>query len=158
MIYTDFSASLASLLKPIENSILSKSCPARPTKGSPCKSSSRPGASPIIIILADGEPAEKTAFLAPYFKSQYGKFSIAAFSSDKFFAFADTITASSVGLSGIIFTGLSFGSEVFGPRFASTLLSNLLIGFSEIASEMPSSACHSKSAFALFKSKTDSIF
>ena len=46
------------------------SCPARPTKGTPCRSSSRPGASPMIITRASGSPSAKTRLRAPFFSSQ----------------------------------------------------------------------------------------
>jgi len=40
--------------------ILVRSCPASPTKGSPCRSSSRPGPSPTKTNLACGFPDPKT--------------------------------------------------------------------------------------------------
>ena len=43
--------------------ILVRSCPARPTNGTPCRSSSAPGASPMNMIRASGEPSEKTVCL-----------------------------------------------------------------------------------------------
>ena len=46
----------------------SRSCPERPTKGSPARSSSRPGASPITIRRARGSPSAKTRLRAPRFK------------------------------------------------------------------------------------------
>ena len=44
---------------------LSSNCPARPTKGSPCKSSFSPGPSPTNRILAFGLPTPKTTWCRP---------------------------------------------------------------------------------------------
>ena len=57
---------------PMAASIRSNNCPARPTKGLPCMSSSRPGASPMIITRAAGLPSKKTRFRAPILRSQWG--------------------------------------------------------------------------------------
>ena len=44
-------------------SILSSSCPARPTNGKPCRSSSSPGPSPIIITSGFSAPIPGTVLL-----------------------------------------------------------------------------------------------
>ena len=49
--------------RPMASIICVSSCPARPTKGSPCKSSSWPGPSPTNISSAWGLPAPKTILL-----------------------------------------------------------------------------------------------
>src|SRR5450756_2905743 len=43
--------------------IFVRSCPARPTNGTPCASSSAPGASPTNMIRAAGDPSAKTVCL-----------------------------------------------------------------------------------------------
>ena len=55
----------SSLVNPTAASIFVRSCPARPTNGSPCRSSSRPGASPMKTIFADREPLPKTVRVRP---------------------------------------------------------------------------------------------
>ena len=45
-------------------SILSSSFPARPTKGRPMRSSSRPGASPMNMMREAGLPSAKTVWVA----------------------------------------------------------------------------------------------
>ncbi len=50
--------------RPIPSSIMRvRSWPARPTNGTPCASSSAPGASPMNMIFASGEPSAKTVCL-----------------------------------------------------------------------------------------------
>src|SRR5680860_1295099 len=49
--------------RPMASSIWLSSCPARPTKGSPWRSSSAPGASPTKITSASASPAPNTAFV-----------------------------------------------------------------------------------------------
>ena len=56
--------------KPIAASMRSRSWPARPTKGRPIRSSSAPGASPMIIKGAAGLPSAKTVFVAVRFNGQ----------------------------------------------------------------------------------------
>ena len=68
-----------------------KSFPARPTKGFPSLSSSAPGASPISIILAFGEPSEKTIFVRVLQSSQPTQF-FARASSSKSAAFISFYT------------------------------------------------------------------
>ena len=55
---------------PIAASMRSSSCPARPTKGLPMRSSSAPGASPMIITGAAGLPSAKTVLVAVRFSGQ----------------------------------------------------------------------------------------
>ena len=55
----------SSRAKPMAARILVSSWPLRPTKGSPCRSSSRPGASPMRTRSASGLPAPKTVCLRP---------------------------------------------------------------------------------------------
>src|SRR5439155_6410227 len=59
-----FAIYTSSRLKSIAASILLRSCPARPTNGSPCLSSSAPGASPITMTFAFGLPTPKTNFVS----------------------------------------------------------------------------------------------
>src|SRR5579863_5732482 len=49
---------------------LSRSFPERPTKGSPARSSSRPGPSPTNMRSADGLPTPKTTCVRPEAKPQ----------------------------------------------------------------------------------------
>ena len=58
---------------PIAASMRSRSWPARPTKGRPIRSSSAPGASPIIMTGADGSPSAKTVLVAVRFRAQPSK-------------------------------------------------------------------------------------
>ena len=51
---------MSSRVNPIARMIFVRSCPAGPTKGSPCSSSSAPGASPTNIKSAEGLPAPNT--------------------------------------------------------------------------------------------------
>lgn len=51
---------VARLVTPASRSAQSSSCPAAPTNGTPCASSSAPGASPIKTSLALAEPDPKT--------------------------------------------------------------------------------------------------
>ena len=67
-------------------SILSSSWPARPTKGLPMRSSSRPGASPISITRPSATPSAKTVLVAVRFRAQPSKASSAAFSSARLVA------------------------------------------------------------------------
>src|SRR3984957_13618019 len=48
----------------------SRSLPDRPTKGSPARSSSRPGPSPTKSRSAVGEPTPKTTWVRPFAKGQ----------------------------------------------------------------------------------------
>ena len=48
---------------PISSSSLFSSCPARPTNGRPCRSSSAPGASPTKISSASALPEPKTTLV-----------------------------------------------------------------------------------------------
>src|SRR5580704_16578361 len=56
--------------RPIAASMRSSSCPARPTNGRPIRSSSAPGASPMIMTGAAGLPSVKTVLVAVRFKGQ----------------------------------------------------------------------------------------
>src|SRR5207249_1442571 len=51
--------------RPIPASSCSSSFPAAPTKGTPCLSSCKPGASPTNIRSAFGSPAPKTTWVRP---------------------------------------------------------------------------------------------
>jgi hypothetical protein len=59
--------------RPIAASMRSRSWPARPTKGRPMRSSSAPGASPMIMTGAQGLPSAKTVLVAVRFKAQSSK-------------------------------------------------------------------------------------
>ena len=58
--FTTFPIKTSSLSKFIALSISVRSCPALPTNGRPCLSSSAPGPSPITITSASGLPVPKT--------------------------------------------------------------------------------------------------
>jgi hypothetical protein len=64
---------------PAALSMRSSSWPARPTNGAPCRSSSAPGPSPMIISGASAGPRETTAWRAPWvFSGQPSKAAMAA--------------------------------------------------------------------------------
>src|SRR5579885_3534660 len=76
---------------PMPASSFERSCPAAPTKGTPCLSSWKPGASPTNIRSADGEPLPKTTWVRPSAR----RFSSAAATRP-----AATATTAEAGLSG----------------------------------------------------------
>src|SRR5262245_19969998 len=51
---------------PTDSSIFVRSCPARPTNGFPCRSSSSPGPSPMTMRRASGWPLPKTIVVRPW--------------------------------------------------------------------------------------------
>src|SRR5713226_3569396 len=55
---------------PIVASMRSSNCPLRPTKGRPSRSSSAPGASPMIMTDAAGLPSRNTVLVAVRFNGQ----------------------------------------------------------------------------------------
>src|SRR5262249_44980034 len=59
----------------------SSSWPARPTNGLPCKSSSRPGASPLSLSLGSSLPRAKHRLVAVRFKAQPSNAATSASSS-----------------------------------------------------------------------------
>src|SRR5215472_1217817 len=66
---------------PIAASMRSRSCPARPTKGSPIRSSSAPGASPMNMTGAAGLPSINTVLVAVFFNGQSSKAATSAANS-----------------------------------------------------------------------------
>src|SRR5689334_11081387 len=58
-------------LRPIRASSVSSSLPAAPTKGSPCRSSLKPGASPTIMTLAGHGPTPGTAWVRVAWSPQF---------------------------------------------------------------------------------------
>ena len=68
--FTTLAMYTSSRRSPMAAIMLLSSCPARPTKGSPCSSSSAPGPSPINMISARGFPTPKTMFLRPRLRPQ----------------------------------------------------------------------------------------
>ncbi len=67
--------------RPIAASMRSRSWPARPTKGRPIRSSSAPGASPMIMTGAAGLPSAMTVLVAVRFSAQPSNPAIAASSA-----------------------------------------------------------------------------
>jgi hypothetical protein len=67
--------------RPIAASMRSRSWPARPTKGRPMRSSSAPGASPMIMTGAAGLPSANTVLVAVRFKAQPSQSAINAASA-----------------------------------------------------------------------------
>ena len=67
------------LLKPQACRILSSSCPDRPTNGRPCRSSSLPGASPIMTMGAWGLPSPKITWFLVSAKPHLSQFNISLF-------------------------------------------------------------------------------
>ena len=104
---------------------MSSSCPDAPTKGSPTISSSRPGASPIIISRAPGLPSANTRLLAVCFSAHPSNASKAAFRS------ANDVIAARSGESGVDFCDFCadpvlavIAPEIFGGAGADTLLND----------------------------------
>ncbi len=62
LLFMMFVMYVSSLFQPISSISLSKSWPARPTKGLPARSSQKPGPSPIKRMSVSGSPSPKTRF------------------------------------------------------------------------------------------------
>src|SRR5437763_1644499 len=74
--------------RPIAASMRSSNCPARPTKGRPMRSSSAPGASPMIMTGAAGLPSRNTVLVAVRFNGQSSKAAISSASASMLSAVA----------------------------------------------------------------------
>jgi hypothetical protein len=75
---------VSSRFKPMASMILSSSWPARPTKGRPVRSSSRPGPSPAKSSRAFGLPSPNTMWLRPECSRQRVQSPISCRSSSSF--------------------------------------------------------------------------
>src|SRR5262249_2798913 len=146
VMYTSLSVS------PIDESMRSSNRPARPTNGLPCKSSSRPGASPISMMRAWSLPRAKHRLFAVRFRVQPSKLATKASSSarvetsapeprdDALAAFGSTRGEGSTPLLGVG-AGSGAGAGFSAKQFT---------GSSPIASSAPMARYHSRSARAAF--------
>ncbi len=76
-----FAIYTSSRLNWIASRIFVSNCPARPTNGIPCASSSAPGASPITIRSALGLPTPKTNFVRVFPRPHFKQLQICLFRS-----------------------------------------------------------------------------
>ena len=78
--FTTFAIYTSDLFSPIASSIRSRSCPARPTNGLPCRSSSCPGPSPTSMTFAWTFPSPKAVRVLVSASLHLAQFLTASFS------------------------------------------------------------------------------
>ena len=145
----------------MDESMRSSSCPARPTKGLPCRSSSRPGASPISIMRARSLPRAKHRLFAVRLSEQPSKLATKASSSARVQTSAPSFRAvGSLAIFAVtrrgatVSTLLGAGSRrAAGEAFSAKQFS----GSSPIASSAPMAWYQSSKARAAFSSAADIV-
>src|SRR6476469_1678690 len=121
--FSTFATNTSGRVSPIPASSLSSSFPAWPTKGTPCLSSWKPGASPTNIRSACGLPAPKTTCVRPCASRQRVQLAVATAYSSRV-----STPATGTALTGASLRGTPDGHDARPPAAARSVHLDLVPG------------------------------